>query len=158
MGLDVRVYNEIKLSDNEDNFCFMAYVLDENWKHKIKNLEENKSYTGECIFRGVSYPYSAHNRFRESLIKLIDRKDLLNTDGRIIWENLPENIDFEPFINFADNEGCLDWEISKNIYLDFQKHENKAKEILSEYDFQKYQIWLNTFKIASENTGVVVFS
>ena len=29
------------------------------------------------FFRGVSYPYSAHNRFREMLVKLVDRTDLL---------------------------------------------------------------------------------
>ena len=71
MGLDVRTYVNIKLAENEDESDFTAYVIDEDWKYKIKNLQDGKAYTGDFVFRGVSYSYSAHNRFREKLIKLI---------------------------------------------------------------------------------------
>ena len=56
MGLDVRTYGNIKLTENEDDYAFTAFVIDDNWKHKIKNLEYRKSYNGDSIFRGVSYP------------------------------------------------------------------------------------------------------
>ncbi|MCB0541703.1 MAG: hypothetical protein KDE33_29630, partial [Bacteroidetes bacterium] len=83
MGLDVRTYGNIKLAENEEEADFTAYVIDEGWKHKIKNLQDGKAYTGDVVFRGVSYPYSAHNRFREKLVKLVGREDLLDNEGRI---------------------------------------------------------------------------
>ena len=42
MGLDVRTYGNIKLAENEEEADFTAYVIDEDWKHKIKNLQEMK--------------------------------------------------------------------------------------------------------------------
>ena len=94
MGLDVRTYGNIKLAENEEEADFTAYVIDEDWKHKIKNLQDGKAYTGDVVFRGVSYPYSAHNRFREKLVKLVGREDLLDNEGRIKWGELPSEIPF----------------------------------------------------------------
>lgn len=158
MGLDVRTYGNIKLAENNDDYEFMAFVIDDNWKYKIKNLEDGKYYNGDSIFRGVSYPYSAHNRFRESLIKLMDRPDLLDKDGKIKWDELPSDIPFNALIDFADNEGCLDWEISETIYLDFEKYTEKAKAELDEYNYSRYETWMKTFEAAKNNRGVVVFS
>ena len=157
MGLDVRTYGNIKLAETEEEADFIAYVIDEDWKYKIKNLQDGKSYNGDVVFRGVSYPYSTHNRFRERLIKLIDREDLLDSEGKIRWVELPSEIPFYDLINFADNEGCLDWEVSSTIYNDFEKFKEKAKLEMNECDFSKYETWLETFKSA-KNDGVVVFS
>ena len=157
MGLDVRVYGNIKLAENEEQADFIAYVIDKNWKHKIKNLEDHKGYTGDVVFRGVSYSYSLHSRFREKLIKLIDREDLLNNNGEIKWCDLPSEIPFYDFIDFADNEGCLDYEVSSIIFNDFKKFKDKAKLEMNEYDYSKYETWLETFKTA-KNYGVVVFN
>ena len=157
MGLDVRTYGNIKLAENEEDADFIAYVIHEDWKHKIKNLEEGKAYTGDIVYRGVSYAYSSHNRFREKLIKLINREDLLDSEGKIKWAELPSEIPFYDLINFADNEGCLDWEVSSTIYNDFEKFNEKAKSEMNEYDYSKYKTWLETFKVA-KNDGVVVFS
>jgi hypothetical protein len=157
MGLDVMVYGNIKITENEENADFTAYVIDEDWKHKIKNLQDGKGYTGDVVFRGVSYPYSSHNRFRERLIKLIGREDLLDSEGKIKWHELPPEIPFYDFINFADNEGCLDWEVSSTIYSDFEKFNEKAKLKMHEYDLMKYEIWLETFEFG-KNNGVVVFT
>lgn len=60
-------------------------------------------------------------------------------------------------IKLAENEGCLDWEVSNTIYLDFKKYNEKAKLEMNEYDYSKYETWLETFKLA-KNDGVVVFS
>lgn len=157
MGLDVRTYGNIKLAENEKDADFTAYVINEDWKHKIKNLQDGKGYIGDVVFRGVSYPYSAHNRFREKLIKLIDRQDLLDIEGKIKWAELPSEIPFYDLINFADNEGCLDWEVSNTIYSDFVKYNEKAKLEMNEYDYSNYKTWLETLKFA-KNAGVVVFS
>ena len=68
-------------------------------------------------------------------------------------------IPFYDLINFADNEGCLDWEVSQTLYADFEKYNEKAKLKMNEYDFDYkiYKTWLETFK-AAKNNGVVVFS
>lgn len=156
MGLNVRVYGNIKLSKNEDA-DFTAYVISEDWKYKIKNLQDGKGYSGDVVFRGISYPYSAHNRLREKLVKLIGRDDLLDSGGEIKWNELPSEIPFYDLIDFADNEGCLDWEVSSTIYSDFEKYNDKAKSEMNDYDYLRYKTWLETFKSA-KNSGVVVFS
>lgn len=156
MGLDVRTYGNLKLAETKEA-DFIAYVINEDWKHKIKNLQYRKAYTGDVVFRGVSYSYSEHNRFREKLVKLVGREDLLDNEGRIKWDELPSDIPFYDLINFADNEGCLDWEVSNTIYSDFEKYNEKARLEMNEYDYSKYETWLETFKSA-KNNGVVVFS
>lgn len=156
MGLSVRVFKNISVTTDNDDFDFEAYVIDKNWEHKIKNLEKGKLYKGDCVDRNINYAYSSHNRFREGLINLIDRKDLLIEDGTINWANLPENIPFYDFIDFADNEGCLDWEVSKKIYASFKEYETKAQTFFSGYTLDKYNEWLNVFEKAQDN-GVVVF-
>ena len=157
MGLKVRVYQNIKLSNNKRDYDFKAYVIDENWEYKIKNLKKGRIYKGDIIDRTISYPYSAHNRFREALIKLINRGDLLKQDGTIRWAELPKDIPFYDFIDFADNEGVLDWEVSNKIYDDFEKFRRKANDFYSESDLTTYLAWLNIFESA-KNNGVVVFS
>jgi len=158
MGLDVKVYGNIKLAEKEeDDVDFVAYVIDDRWQYKIKNLKLGESYYGDCICNGVSYPYSYHNRFREKLILLIGKPELLDADGKIKWKQLSPEIPFYDFIDFADNEGCLDWEISEKIYKDFDRYKKKAKVEFSESAYSYYKVWMRTFKIASENQGVVKF-
>lgn len=156
-GLRCKVYNNIEITEDEDNSNFVAFVIDKDWNHKIKNLQNRKSYTGDVAYRGVSYAYSSHSRFRENLIRLIDRPDLLDDEGKIHWSFLPSDIPFYDLIDFADNEGCLDWEVSAKIYSDFEKYNDKAKSEMHEYDYNIYETWMETFNSAKEN-GVVVFS
>jgi len=157
MGLAVRVYKNIKQTNNEEEYDFEAFVIDDNWKYKIKNLEEGKLYEGDCVDRTISYPYSAHNRFRETLLKLIGRDDLLTSEGKVDWANLPSDIPFYELIDFADNEGCLDWEVSEKLYKDFKDWETKADEFYSDFQIDKYKEWLNVFELGKDR-GVVVFS
>ena len=64
---------------------------------------------------------------------------------------------FYEFIDFADNEGCIDWETSERIYNSFKEYEGKAKEFYTnEYDLSNYMKWLDIFENAKDN-GVVVF-
>jgi len=156
MGLSVSVYQNIKKTDNEEEYDFEAYVIDEKWEHKIKNLEKGCIYSGDRVDHSISYPYSAHNRFRETLIKLTGRSKLLKVDGTIDFENLPTDIPFYDFIDFADNEGCLDWEISEKIYNDFKEWEERAMIFYDDFSIVRYLEWLNVFDKA-KNGGVVVF-
>jgi len=157
MGLSVRVYQNIKLANNNEDYDFEAYVIDKEWEFKIKNLEKGSVYTGKIVNRSISYSYSAHSRFRETLIKLIGRNDLLKSNNEIDWEKLSKDIPFYDFINFADNEGVLDWEISDKIHNDFEKYKAKAIDFYSELEINRYLEWLKVFKLA-KNKGVVVFS
>jgi hypothetical protein len=161
MGLDVSVYKNIKRTEVEDEIDFTAYVIDESWKYKIKNLEDGKHYKGEITDADVRYSYSTHNRFRETLLKIIERSDLLLKNGRIDWVRLEneKKIPFYELINFADNEGCLDFEISTILYNDFLKYKEVAVKYLAndDYTLQKYFDWLNVFENGKEANSVVVF-
>lgn len=159
MGLSVRVYSNIELcSEDDDNCCFVAYVLDDKWLHKIKNLEQDKCYTGKCICNKIDYAYSTHNRFREALLKLIGRIDLLDANEKVIFKELNSTIPFYEFIDFADNEGCLDWEISEKILLDFESFMPDAIKKLTPYWLSYYKDWRITFNAAAKKKGVVVFA
>jgi len=135
----------------------MAFVYWDGYLDRIKNLEEGKYYKG-VRFDGdeICYSYNSHTRFRESLVKLIDRKDLLNSDGKILWESLDANIDFYKLISFSDCEGVLDFEVCESLYIDFKKHQQKAKETFSDWDYYNYVKWLKSFEFAKDN-GAVVF-
>lgn len=156
MGLHIIVYNNLKKSDEYLENSFEMYVIDEKWKNKVKNFEYGKFYTGDLINNTLSYPYSSHSRFIESLIRLIDRKDLLDDEGKILWEQLPDDLPFINLIDFADNEGCLDFEVSKILFDEFKQWEIDAKEYFSEYEYSIYEKWKQIFEDASDN-GVVVF-
>jgi hypothetical protein len=157
MGLDVRVYGNISLVNEDEHWNFHAMVGTPEWDFKIKNLVKGGYYKGDVIFTGVGYSYSGHSNFREDLIRLIGREDLL-ADGEINWEILPDDIPFYDFINFSDCEGCLDWEISKKIYYNFITYNEKAKELDVNNFYNRYLKWFETFRITSEQNGVVVFS
>lgn len=161
MGLAVSVYKNIKRTDDEEDYDFTAYVIDESWKYKIKNLEDGKQYIGEHTDADVSYAYSTHNRFRETLLKIIGRNDLLLEDGKIDWVRLEDEkkMPFYELINFADNEGCLDFEISTILYQNFVEWKDEAVKLLADNDYFKdnYLNWLNVFENGKEAGSVVVF-
>lgn len=161
MGLNVYVYKNVKITEEEEDFDFSAYVIDKNWMYKVKNLEYDKNYTGDIQNSSVSYPYSSHNRFRETLIKIIGRNDLLDKDGKIMWSPLEKELEmpFYELINFADNEGCLDFEISKKLYDEFLFWKEKAMLYFfnDDYSKEKYLKWIEVFENGKEINAVVVF-
>ena len=161
MGLAVTVFKNIKKTNDDENYDFTAYVIDPTWEHKIKNLEPDAKYVGERSEGNISYPYSSHNRFREHLLKLQDRHDLLKKDSTVDWERLDKfpELPFYELINFADNEGCLDWETNEKLYNDFKVCEGKAvKYAENEYYFiETYKSWLNIFENGKQRDAVVVF-
>ena len=153
MGLDVRVYQDVRLVDEGDDYSFEAMVVDEDWNERIKNLKNGALYDGTLVGNFISYAYSAHNRFRESLSELIG----LGKNG---WENgngkLDRETPFYEFFEFADNEGCMDFETSQNLFNDFELFENLATKSLDAYFIDNYNSWKQVFKLGKEN-GVVVF-
>lgn len=165
MGLDVSVYQNYKLLDiNEEDenydYDFQAFVLEEEWENRIKHLEKGKFYEGDQVAHLISYPYSSHNRFREELIRLVGKSHLLQADGRIDWDKLYEESDtpFYELVYFADNEGVLDWETSEKLYNDFKQHEFLANQVFKneEHNLRRYNNWMETFELGKDK-GVVVF-
>lgn len=161
MGLDVTVYKNIKRTNSDEDYDFTAFVIDPTWEHKIKNLEKGAKYEGEVSGGNVSYAYSSHSRFREHLLKLQDRHDLLKKDGTVDWERLDKfpELPFYELINFADNEGCLDWETNEKLYNDFKACEGKAVKYAENehYFIEHYKSWLNVFENGKQRDAVVVF-
>ncbi|CAL2084961.1 hypothetical protein [Tenacibaculum sp. 190524A02b] len=153
MGLAVSVYKNIKES-NEEDYDFIAYVIDDDWLDRIKNLKNDCYYKGELDESvGVSYAYSSHNRFRVHLAEMlgISRHNWFDED--FVTKETP----FTEFFHFADNEGSIDFETSKELYKDFKDYLEKAEKNSNNGFFETYKDWMNIFESASEN-GVVVYN
>lgn len=160
MGLSVSVYKNIKPCSDEDA-NFVAYVVDKSWKWKVKNLIYNQSYKGDRIDNvGVDYGYGFHGLFRGFLLSIAGRQDLLCEDGKVDYEKIyTENgLPFFDLIDFADNEGCLDWEVSERILSDFDLYAEKAKKSDNYVMSERYAKWHDVFRAAVEHKGVVEFS
>lgn len=161
MGLDISVYQNVELcipldENDGDDYSFMAFVVADEFRDRIKNLKYNEYYTGDLVYNEIGYPYSIHSRFREYLLKVIGRSDLLCADGTIKWDELKEDIPFYKFINFADNEGCLDWEVSAELLQSFISFESESEKMNNGRMREIYKQWMKAFEFASIK-GVVVF-
>lgn len=148
MGLDVTVYQNIKKSESEDDYSFLAFTL-EPFKDRVKNLEWHQKYDGDAVFHH-STGYGYHAAFRSDLSEMVGVE-------RGFWrENeYPSDKPFYELINFADNEGCIDWESSASLYADFVEWDEKAKEFFGE-EYPNYSKWMQVFEFGKEN-GVVDF-
>lgn len=156
MGLSVRVMMHPELCTSYNDNAYKIYTIDPAWNYKIKNFKAGEYYIGEIYLSDISCGYSSHNKFRELLVKHTGRTDKLNFRDEIIFEMLDDTVPFYDFIDFADNEGCLDYEISEKIYQDFVKHYYVYTE-LSDYFKQIYKSWMNVFETCRLNKGVVIF-
>lgn len=158
MGLDVSVYQNIKKVELEnddseefyENQDFRAFVICDEWKYKVKNLVYDSYYTGDVVGPDFGYPYSAHMHFRNQLASIT---------GDMNWTNeVDETKPYFELLYFADNEGCLDWEISEKLYNEFVDNRELAMSKLG-YDeafVRRYDIWTEIFKLGKDK-GVVVF-
>ena len=156
MGLSVSVFTNISITTNED-YRFKAYVIDDSWNHKIKNLVNKGNYDGNET-PVIKYPYSTHNRFREYLVSLFSVGGVLDQNGEIIWENLTDDMPFIDLILFADNEGCFDWETAGRLLKDFNKFTEVNDGNMNKKMMRYYELWHEGIKKATEEDGVIVFS
>jgi hypothetical protein len=156
MGLAVTVYQNYSETEDVENYDFEAYVVDEDWNDRIKNLKVGGCYKAEKSTRTISYPCTYHNDFRRLLCEMLgyEKNEWLIENSKIN----PETPFFE-FFEFADNEGCMDFETSTELHKDFLIHHTKFTELykdLGDYVLDQYELWLETFELGKEN-GVVVF-
>lgn len=157
MGLSIKIYQNYSETEDEENCDFKAFVITEEWNDRIKNLKIGGLYKAEKMTRTISYPCSYHNDFRRLLCKMLgfEENDWLGEDSKI-------NADtpFFEFFEFADNEGCMDFETSQELYKDFLMYLSqffKLYQDLGGYVLDTYNLWLHTFELGKEN-GVVVYS
>lgn len=166
MGLDIRVYKNIKElipenkeildedSDDDyedyDDYDFKVFVPCVEWKDRVKNLNYNSFYSGDCVNGEIGYSYSTHTWFRGLLAELIGYEPNQ-------WQDLDDkSIPFAYLFDFSDCEGCFDWEISEFLYNDFEKYKDVVNKSENERFVFIYKQWLEALKLAKDK-GVVVF-
>lgn len=156
MGLDISIYKDVKKASKKQiengDYAFKAFVISDSWKDRVKNLDYDSFYVGKNVSTNFGCGYSSHGLFRDQLTEVTGK----NKNWRNETEKEPS--DFFELINFADNEGCLDWEVSEKLYNDFERNKNKALGMFADDDvfIWKYESWLEIFQVAKDN-GVVVF-
>jgi hypothetical protein len=156
MGLSIKVYQNYLETEDAENYDFQAYVIDENWNDRIKNLKPKGFYKAEKITRTISYSCRYHNDFRRLLCEMLgyEKNEWLVENSKINSET-----PFFELFEFADNEGCMDFETSRELHKDFLIHHTKFIQLykdLGDYVLDQYDLWLETFDLGKEN-GVVVF-
>ena len=154
MGLDVRVYTDLE-KGNKNDFVFSPYVISKKWEWKIKNLKHEYYIGIENTNLEINYNYSYHGYFRKELYNLVTNKDL--TIDEVFKTDDYMSITFGNLIDFADNEGHLDWEVSTILYNDFLKYKEKAQLHKNSEFVETYNSWLEIFKVVSEEKGVIEF-
>ena len=156
MGLSITIYQNYSETTDEENYNFEAYVIDEAWKDRIKNLKSGGLYTAKKKTKTISYSCNFHNVFRRLLCEMLGyKKNEWLSEANKINSDTP----FFEFFEFADNEGCMDFETSKELHNDFSNYKTKFFELykdLGEYVLDQYNLWLETFELGKDN-GIVVF-
>ena len=152
MGLDISVYQNIRLLSTDvkedririenGEIDFTAYVIHESWEPRIKNLKNDGEYSGDCVYSEFSSGYISYSHFRSQLDNL----------SPLTGKGTP----FNEVIDFADNEGCIDWETSAKLYRDFVDFHDKAMKTFDKALIWKYETMMESFRLGAQN-GVVKF-
>lgn len=187
MGLDVSYYSKIKKCQKKESDEDEYYEVNTEYNNSahqyqlgslkgVYNVSEN-SVSGhiECG------SYGSYNNWRNELAIMAGYGDANN-----VWQDrsfspwLPyinlrylklkklkgeevigEQYSIKPFyelIHFSDCEGTIGPEVSKKLYYDFVKFDQKAKsysdEKIDDYFYRKYKEWKEAFRIASEGGAV----
>ena len=114
MGLGVTAHKNVKKApfqnwdeteewqEKNKKDYFKAFVIYVGWRNRISDLENEVFYTSEDSESFVRYSYRYHSFIRSQICEMMG----LHKDS---WKNYalrPES-DFEEWLNFADNEGCI---------------------------------------------------
>lgn len=165
MGLSVKIFKNVfckgvEMPDSyEEGRAFKAVQIDESFYPRSSDLKKGQYYIAlDSIDNPLSYPYSLHNCFRRELMRMTGTSVFQ-------WENgkLPETADFHEFLEFADNDGCISWTTSKEIFKDLDIYHTRAMkhkpELMDQASFINiYNAWRDIFRIGSAPQNVVVYS
>lgn len=172
MGLDISVYNNLKLlnenptekqiekSYDGDNIVIYQH---EDFPDQLVPLINGAIYAADGQYDFPAGSYSGYNRWREWLAKLAEYPEAPSTSE---WSSSFRShsegawaTDSGPFwelITFSDCEGTIASESAKKLYVDFLNYYDRAILTNSCHDLEKYRDWMKAFEIASDN-GCVVF-
>lgn len=175
MGLSVVVYKNIEFfstfndeeyskSNYPENKKIFELYLNENFPKQGEGLIDKSLYTFEEKLEGWQSSYSGFGDWREKLAKLVGYK-AVSTEGNNYASRKMSHLygvfertdgDFHELLYFSDCEGSINTKTSKKLYIDFQKWDERAKNLNDRVFYNGYKIWLNSFKFASQN-GVVCY-
>lgn len=186
MGLDIRVYTNAKfinsdafVVDEEEEFyivdadgiryeeddVYTIYVGDgdipvnqseglptneDNYVRLILKDSDNKYINPKYSFRAGSY--SGYFAWKSQLVDLAGYKSSDADESIRAWYVGP----FIEQIDFSDCEGVMNTEVSKKLYEDYLAYDHLA-QLIGGHFYEKYKDFKESYKIASENNGVVVF-
>lgn len=175
MGLDISAYSEIKLQkqftedytrhdyyENDDNWDYTVLYNNKHFPIQYGNLIEGAySYDDKMEFRAGSY--RGYNAWRNRLAVLAGYgsaervwqicNDYTKAQGEDSYD-MPSDMPFIEIINFSDCEGVICSEIAKKLLNDFKTFDEKAKESMDGYSYERYQSWTKAFELASNNGAV----
>lgn len=155
MGLSVTLHKKVEPSPLNDNGDFMAYQTDEMFLYNSTTLQDGAWYVSKKQERVIDYPYSSHRIFREKLASLVGLTAEQIWATPIKYQHNP----FFKFINFADNEGVIDWIAAKEIASDFVKYKEVAqKDFANDVHFlNSYKSWMDGFRKCARKGNVIEF-
>jgi len=155
MGLSVTLHKKVEPSPLNDNGDFMAYQTDEMFLYNSTALQDGAWYVSKKQEHVIDYPYSSHRIFREKLASLV------GLTAEQIWAT-PDKFKLTPFfriINFADNEGVIDWVSAKKLAKEFELYKEVAEsDFANDVHFlNAYQSWMDGFVKCARKGNVIEF-
>lgn len=159
MGLDIRAYNKMKKiadipnEEDEQEEYRLEFETDStriyvNSDFNVEGQIIDGYYEHEDYLSFRAGSYSGYNTWRNKLAVIAGYKS-----ANEVWSKT-EGPFFE-LIFFSDCEGVIGAAASEKLFNDFFSYEEKAKEELDEYDFEKYVNFKKAFELAKDDGGVV---
>ena len=158
MGLDVHVLVLDRfLGDEVEN------DIDERYTKISHDSVENEHYVSGYYSQKDAHHFrvGAYSSFSEW------RRELTTMMYNVEWDTIrfDHKFDSVPFIELlrhSDCEGEIDYKLAAKLYEDFKNClsilDGVTDDFAGEYFKEKYFGWMETFKIAAENRGRVLFS
>lgn len=167
MGLDVTAYRKVKYGevpriDEEDEEDELRVWKNPDFPERATDVPDKRKFEGEGIEDYISYPYSAHMKFRDQLARLWGHPP---EDFLAEWYQ-SDDIDHrasqhEPFwelIWFSDCEGVLGPSDCAALLEDFRSHRERFA-VLNQGDpfaLGRYDTWTKLVE-AGADSGLVTF-
>lgn len=181
MGLDIRLYTEVKLAESKDKIThedgMWGYVEDLECEVNLVVLQGNEHFKnhfmgadGVYYYKDhhtvISMSYGGYSRFRNALAKAAGYEKA--TRAELYDAGMDDNYPLLyqakvwcqsggvlwELINFSDCEGVIDHSTCKKIYGDLQMLDIA---LIEENYLSKYYDLMSACKVASESNGVLVF-
>ena len=159
MGLFITAYKNIRPATADEilagQWSFFATVADKDFAVNIELLEKQVYYMGEKTALVDMYSYRAFNDFRRYLAK-----SFIGVPAENIWRSpraYPQDLPFFRLINFADNEGVMDWGTMRILKQDFERY---AQTMLNDtqFGFHHYlESWLELTALASDENCAIKY-